>query len=63
MTAIHEAGEGEVAFSAAGFSCIATVQHALYSLPKLSRNQRLVPTAVVMALPFVLAGVNAVAQD
>jgi hypothetical protein len=63
MTAIHQTREGEVMLSAAGLFCVATIQHALHPMPKLASNQWLVPTAVVMALPFVLARVDAVAQD
>jgi hypothetical protein len=63
MAAIDEAREGEVALAAPKLAGIAGIKDALHALPEFSGDKGLVLAPVMVAFPFKVAGVDAVAQD
>jgi hypothetical protein len=63
MAAIDKAREGEVALVAPELAGVAGIEDALNALPKLAGDERLIFAPAIAALPFEVAGVDAVPQD
>jgi hypothetical protein len=63
MAAADQAREGEVADTAPGLSRVAAIEDALHTFPEFAGYQGLMPASIDAALPFELAGVQAVAQS